>query len=95
MTVEVKPNQHLDYNTWFSKQPEEVQNRIAQRRIEDKNHDIYEGPEYLEARQALSPNIVQIKGKQNRAPKEDYLPFVQDFVKSGNWSDVGLSLIHI
>lgn len=33
--------------------------------------------------------IVQIKGKQNRAPKEEYLPFVQDFVKSGKWSDVG------
>jgi hypothetical protein len=33
--------------------------------------------------------ITQIKGKQNRAPKEDYLPFVQDFVKGGQWSDVG------
>ena len=33
--------------------------------------------------------IVQIKGKGNRAPKEEYLPFVQDFVKGGNWSDVG------
>ena len=33
--------------------------------------------------------ITQIKGKTNRAPKEDYLPFVQDFVKSGQWSDVG------
>ena len=34
-------------------------------------------------------NIVQIKGKQNRAPKEDYLPFVQDFVKGGQWGQVG------
>ena len=33
--------------------------------------------------------ITQIKGKGNRAPKEEYLPFVQDFVKGGNWSDVG------
>jgi hypothetical protein len=33
--------------------------------------------------------ITQIKGKGNRAPNEQYLPFVQDFVKSGNWSDVG------
>ena len=32
--------------------------------------------------------IKQIKGKQNRAPKEDYLPFVQDFVRSGNWDKV-------
>jgi hypothetical protein len=33
--------------------------------------------------------IVQIKGKGNAKPKEEYLPFVQDFVKGGNWSDVG------
>lgn len=33
-------------------------------------------------------DIIQIKGKQNRAPKEDYLPYVQDFVKSGQWGDV-------
>ena len=33
--------------------------------------------------------IVQIKGKQNRAPNPEYLPFVQDFVRSGKWSDVG------
>lgn len=33
--------------------------------------------------------ILQIKGKQNRAPNAEYLPFVQDFVKSGKWSDVG------
>lgn len=89
VTVEVQPNQHLDYNNWFNKQPEEIQNRIAQRRIENKNHDIYEGPEYLAAREALPPKIKQIKGKGNAKPKEDYLPFVQDFVKSGKWSDIG------
>jgi len=33
--------------------------------------------------------IVQIKGKGNRAPVKEYLPAVQDFVKSGEWSDVG------
>jgi hypothetical protein len=33
--------------------------------------------------------IVQIKGKGNAKPKEEYLPFVQDFVKSGQWSDIG------
>jgi len=89
VTIEVVPNQHLDYNTWFNKQPEEIQNRIAQRRKEDKNHDEYEGPEYLAAREALPPKIKQIKGKQNAKPKDAYLPFVQDFVKGGNWSDIG------
>jgi hypothetical protein len=33
--------------------------------------------------------IVQIKGKGNRKPNDEYLPYVQDFVKSGKWSDVG------
>jgi hypothetical protein len=36
----------------------------------------------------LAP-ITQIKGKSNRAPNENYLPYIQDFVKSGNWSNVG------
>jgi len=35
------------------------------------------------------PRIVQIKGKGNAKPHDDYLPYVQDFVKSGQWSDVG------
>ena len=35
------------------------------------------------------PKIVEIKGNSNSKPKDEYLPFVQDFVKSGKWSDVG------
>jgi hypothetical protein len=37
----------------------------------------------------VSTEILEIKGRQNRAPKEEYLPMVQDFVRSGNWSRVG------
>jgi hypothetical protein len=33
--------------------------------------------------------IVQIKGKGNAAPNEEYLPYVQDFVRSGKWSEIG------
>lgn len=37
--------------------------------------------------------IVQIKGKQNLAPKDEYLPFVQDFVRNSplgvSWGRVG------
>ena len=36
----------------------------------------------------LPGEITQIKGKQNAAPNKEYLPFVQDFVKSGKWFDV-------
>lgn len=43
------------------------------------------------AEQAANPvtDIVQIKGKQNRAPNDEYLPFVQDFVRQGQWGNVG------
>jgi len=34
-------------------------------------------------------SIIQIKGKGNAKPKDEYIPFVQDFVKTGNWSQVG------
>jgi hypothetical protein len=34
------------------------------------------------------PIISQIKGKQNSAPNDVYQPFVEDFVKGGNWSNV-------
>lgn len=33
--------------------------------------------------------IVEIKGRQNRPPKEEHLPMVQDFVRSGKWGSVG------
>lgn len=36
-----------------------------------------------------SASILQIKGKQNRAPAAEYLPYVQDFVKGGKWGEVG------
>ena len=35
------------------------------------------------------PSIVQIKGRKNRAPDPAVLPYVQDFVRSGNWSEIG------
>ena len=45
------------------------------------------------ARLKDTPVILQIKGKQNRKPKDEYLPFVQDFVKNpphgAPWGDVG------
>lgn len=90
VTIEVNPNQHLDFNKWFDAQPKELRDEInARARRGEHRGSVFEAPEYLAARAALPPSIKQIKGKQNRAPKEDYLPYVQDFVKSGEWSDVG------
>lgn len=34
------------------------------------------------------PILEQIKGKGNKKPKDEYLPFVQDFVRSGRWDSV-------
>lgn len=36
----------------------------------------------------FEPSIVQIKGKANRAPNPEYLPAVQDFVRSQKWGSV-------
>ena len=44
---------------------------------------------YEQVFQTDPPEIVEIKGKQNSAPKEEHLPMVQDFVRSGQWSRVG------
>jgi len=38
---------------------------------------------------AFADSIIQIKGKANRAPVEAYRPYVQDFVRSGKWGEVG------
>jgi hypothetical protein len=90
-------------SNWFTSQPEALQNEITQEAIAaheaakqantSKENRYYWGMAMNDAIRnrvgEIPPKIVQIKGKGNRAPKEDYLPFVQDFVKGGNWSDVG------
>lgn len=51
--------------------------------------------DYLESIEGsgLPDSIVQIKGKANLKPKDEYLPFVQDFVRNhpegGKWGDIG------
>jgi len=55
-------------------------------------YKLMEEPKYQEALQQSNPialNIRQIKGKQNRAPSPEYLPYVQDFVRSGKWGEIG------
>jgi hypothetical protein len=88
VTVEVEPNQHLDYNKWYGEQPSSYQALLNAKRSEP-GYDPYQEPAYLAAREALPPKISQIKGKQNARPIEKYDKYTQDFVKSGKWSDVG------
>jgi hypothetical protein len=86
VTVEVKPAS-VDIESWFKSQPKELQDTITKSGYEGYN--VRHSPQFKQAEKTMPPQIVQIKGKGNAAPKEEYLPFVQDFVKSGNWSDVG------
>jgi hypothetical protein len=45
-------------------------------------------PEFQQWLSKKPQEILQIKGKGNAKPNEKYIPFVQDFVTSGNWSRV-------
>jgi hypothetical protein len=53
------------------------------------NWEDYADPRLLAANEKSGARILQIKGKGNKKPNDEYLPFVQDFVKSQKWSDVG------
>lgn len=62
--------------------------------IEELGPAVKSLPEYQEWVKGVDPvDIAQIKGKQNKAPNPEYLPFVQDFVKNspigGKWGTVG------
>ena len=57
----------------------EVNAEQYKQRIEGTNPPQYEDHK---------PSITQIKGKQNQAPAKQYLPYVQDFVRSQAWSKV-------
>ena len=77
--------------------------RIGNQKADAAGHGEWSGERELEQRIATSElkdnwaydnpitsnRITQIKGKSNKAPNEEYLPYVQDFVRSGKWSDVG------
>jgi hypothetical protein len=76
VTVEVKPYGSHNEDIMFAE-------------LTDKLGRQPNAQELSEAMSNAPQRIVQIKGRQNRAPGQEYLPFVQDFVKSGKWSDVG------
>ena len=99
VTIEVAPTQYAP--RWEKVKPylESAREQVMKDRManglpltDQYENEIERLVEAYASKMALEntpPEIRQIKGKQNAAPKEDYLPFVQDFVKSGQWSDVG------
>ncbi len=101
VTVEAAPDRVKSFTGWFDTMPVDLFNSYVDDFL-SKNPGYKTGngepvgPEWKEHMEQLyrktnvpQMNIVQIKGKQNAAPIADYLPYVQDFVKSGEWGRVG------
>jgi hypothetical protein len=96
-TVEVSKADPIQ--AYIEKQPLEVQNEFKKRfdnwvyniDYRPSPEEIRSHTQYLFDDMGISTpsQITQIKGKGNRAPNEEYLPYIQDFVRSGKWSDVG------
>lgn len=68
-----------------------IQELEASRELEraGRNPSLSHWIESLKKEGAGVPRIVQIKGKANQKPNDEYIPFVQDFVRSQKWGDVG------
>lgn len=95
VTVELRPGRR-NFESWYNKMDADMYNVYKQELAEKLNREprsqelIQHFKDMYAARNAPDPeDIIQIKGKGNRAPVEEYLPYVQDLVKSGNWGDVG------
>jgi hypothetical protein len=89
VTIEVKPNPYAprwEFVKGYLPQAEEMMRARGITNADEQ--EVAELATQL-AKENMPPLIQQIKGKANRAPKDDYLPFVQDFVRSGQWSSVG------
>jgi hypothetical protein len=93
VTIEVgKPD--LNPRDWLFNLPEEQATNILAQMPTGASLDrtanfVRNLPEFQEARKAQKGAITQIKGKQNAAPKEDYLPMIQKFIREGNYNVSG------
>jgi hypothetical protein len=91
VTVEVSPRTSYGTEHLRAQRPQ-AEREAAERGLDPESSaysDFIGGRVEELARENLPLDIIQIKGKVNLAPKEDYLPFVQDFVRSGQWGRVG------
>lgn len=89
VTVEVAPGKNLTAQDL----PDDVRDHLAEQ-YGDASREEFEAAvqRNVDARK-IPASIKQIKGKQNAAPVEQYLPYVQDFVKNSplgsQWGHVG------
>lgn len=70
----------LDENENLYNRPREEKDKLAKELSRQINSI------YVEQFGQPPKRILEIKGKSNRKPKDDYIPFVQDFIRSGNFS---------
>ena len=95
VTIEVQPaDQFASRDRLFDLKPEEYRavGKRAEEMVDAGRFNNMNDAMTAAANEVLGeppPQIVQIKGKANRAPNAEYLPYVQDFVRSGRWGSVG------
>lgn len=85
VTIEVQPGRKLTEKDM----PDDVRDMLSEQ-YGDASREEFEAAvqQYIQSR-SVPDAIVQIKGKANRAPNAEYLPAVQDFVRSGNFGKIG------
>ena len=92
VTIEVKPGKDKTGLLTAAELPPEELADMKRRNVYDPKF-MYRFNEqmgrHLPELGPFDDEIVQIKGKANKAPKEEYLPAVQDFVRSGNFGRIG------
>ena len=70
------------------KQIYELGKKLYDQKGGDAMDSFQEAANMLIGKLPAKSNIKEIKGLRNEAPREEHLPYVQDFVRSGKWSDV-------
>lgn len=90
-TIELRPEKKIKspFDFFDKYHPEGYNNYKFTGDYEADARMLKEDPLWIKYQSDPDPiSIYQIKGPGNRAPDPDVLPYLQDFVKSGNWSDV-------
>jgi hypothetical protein len=93
VTIEVKPQTAESY---YNSLPSNERHELLDKAIAYQKEDYLPGvitvqalANYVKAQGIeLLPSIAQIRGINNRAPAEKYLPMVHDFIKSGKWGEI-------
>jgi hypothetical protein len=85
VTIEVRPGRKLTEKDL----PDDVREMLSEQYADASREEFEAAVQQYVKQQAVPDEIVQIKGKANRAPNAEYLPAVQDFVRSGNWGRIG------